>query len=51
MGRKGIYVSDEVKAVLDRIKHYGQTYDGFIRELLEKNGYTIKGNNKKEPKA
>jgi len=51
MGRKGIYVSDEVKDLLDRIKHYGQTYDGFLRELLEKVGYVIKGNNQKETKS
>ena len=51
MGRKGVYVSDEVKAVLDRIKHYGQTYDGFLRELLEKAGYVVKGNDKKDAKV
>jgi predicted CopG family antitoxin len=36
--RKGtaIKVSEEVKKKLDQLKHPGQSYDGVLRELLEK---------------
>jgi hypothetical protein len=33
-----IRVSEEVKKKLDQLRHPGQTYDGVLRELLEKVG-------------
>jgi predicted CopG family antitoxin len=40
---KVVKLSDEVIRKLDQLKHPGQSYDGAIRELLEKvNGATQK---------
>ena len=36
MGSIPIKVSPETKKKLDELRHAGQTYDGIIRELLEK---------------
>lgn len=36
MKSKAVKLSEEVIKKLDEIKHPGQTYDGVIRELLER---------------
>lgn len=42
--KKTIKISKEVKEALDKLKHHGQTYDGILRELMEKLGYSVKIN-------
>jgi len=36
MNRASIKISLEVKEKLDKLRHPGQTYDGIIKELIEK---------------
>lgn len=36
MGTVSIKISPEAKKKLDELRHQGQTYDGVIKELIEK---------------
>lgn len=33
---ESVRISDEVKALLDKHRHPGQSYDGVLRELLQR---------------
>lgn len=45
---KVIKISDKVAKELDKLRHAGQSYDGVLIELLERQGKLIKDTHKGE---